>query len=398
MSPLSKPVQPTTQEIADAMIAQFSIEYQQTTSFLPKSFLRIVAYAIAAMFQVVWQYVGWIFLGLFVKTAPFKETVINGTPVNPLVFWGELIGVGVPLDATQSEGDATITVNVQSGSLNAGSQLINSTTGVIYSVQSSVALDAPTKTIVVKAVGDQSGGDGSGLIGDLTAGDELEFVSPFANVARTATVTIVNVNGEDAETESDYRTRVIERFKRRPQGGAAGDYIIWSEVVPGIVDVFPYVGAPGEVDVYVESTNPPDGIPTAGELLAVQAAIEQELNGISFGRPVTAIVNVLPITRTGFDVDITGLTGVADLPQTQSDILDALTTYFADRAPFVPGGTIPPKKDIIAQTAVAGIIEDVVTAAGGVFTTAAVKEAATPFQLRTLGTGELSKLDSVTYL
>jgi len=395
---LSSPNQPTTNQIAEALLSAFSVEFQQTASLLPKSFLRVVSYSVAGVFQILWQYLGWDFLQIFVATASFGNTTINGVSVNPLVMWGELIGVGPPADATQAQADITVTVSLQGGSLNAGSQLIRTSTGVIYSVQSSILLNAPTVTASIKAVGDQDGGDGSGSIGDLTIGDTLDFVSPFAGVDRTTVVLLDTVNGEDAQTEEDYRQTVVNRFKRRPQGGAAADYIIWSEAVPGIVDVFPYVGAPGEVDVYVLSTNPPDGIPTAGELLAVQEAIEQIVNGISFGRPVTALVNVLPITRTGFDVEVTGLTGVPDLPQTQADILNALNVYFLDRAPFVDGGTIPPKKDIIAQTAIGGIIEDVVTAAGGVFTSVEVLESAVPFQLRTLGTGETAKLSSLVFI
>src|SRR5690606_13810784 len=104
----------------------------------------------------------------------------------------------------------------------------------------SVALDAATKTVTIRPVSDQQGNGGAGELGNLLVGDEVEFANPLPNVARTATVTSIVSSGEDAELEADYRARVIQKFQKRPQGGAYADYQLWGEEADGIVNVYPY--------------------------------------------------------------------------------------------------------------------------------------------------------------
>jgi len=399
---MSAPDQKSTSEIANNMLSQFTAILGQTASVVFKSALRVIAFSVAGVFALLWKYIGWIFQQMFVITATFGEVIINGIPINPLVAWGELIGLGSPTPATQAEATVDITVTTQTGSLPSGVQLTKADTGVVYATINSILLDAPTKTVSVRAVGDQSGGDGSGAIGDLTALDVLQFVSPFTNVDREAVVNTPTVNGEDAESEDVYRQRVIDRFRLRPQGGAGVDYVIWGTEVAGIVDILPYVNTtdPGAVDVFVESTNPPDGIPTAGELQAVKDSIELDENGLATRRPLTAFVNVLAITREEFDVSVIGIAGVSDLPQVQADITTAITTYFFERRPFIDGVTLPPRTDKIFQTAIIGIVEDIVTAANGSFTDATfeLSSGGGPITSFTLGTGQKAKLLNIGFV
>jgi len=399
---VSAPEQKSTTEIANNLLAQFTAILGQTASTVFKSALRVIAFAVGGVFTLLWKYIGWVFQQMFVQTATFGEVIINGLPINPLVFWGELIGVGGPEAASQAEATVDVIVTVQTGSIGAGSQLIKSDTGVVYAVQTSVLLDAPTVIVTVKAVSDQDGGDGSGSIGDVTAGDALQFVSAFSNIDRNAVVNTSLVNGEDAEEEAIYRQRVIDRFKLRPQGGAGIDYVIWGGEVPGVVDILPYVNDtdPGVVDVYVETTNPPDGIPTPSELQAVLDAINKDESGLATRRPITAFVNTIAITRTDFTVTVTGITGVSDLPQVQTDINTSLTTFFTARRPFIDGVTLPPRTDKITQTAIIGIVEDIVTADNGTFTDAEfeLSSGGGVIPSYTLGTGEKAALDTVVFV
>lgn len=399
---MAAPEQKSTTDIANNLLSQFSAALGQTVSVVAKSALRVIAFAVGGVFSLLWKYLGWIFQQMFVDTATFGEVVINGLPINPLVAWGNLIGVGSPTPATQAEATVDVTVTNQTGSISAGTQLIKADTGVIYDVVTSILLDAATVTVTVRAVGDQNGGDGAGSIGDLTAGNTLQFVSAFSNIERDATVNTVTVNGEDAETEENYRQRVIERFKQRPQGGAGVDYVIWGKTVAGVVDILPYVNEtdPGVVDVYVETDNPPDGIPTAAELQAVKDAVELDSDGLATRRPITASVNTIAITRTDFTVTVTGITGVSDLPQVQSDINELIGIFFVARRPFIDGVTLPPRTDKILQTSIIGIVEDVVTAAGGQFTNAQFELTAGGGFITsyTLGTGEKASVQSVVFV
>ncbi len=364
---------PTTQDISDNIIAQLEATLNQTIPLLPKSFLRVLSKTLAAVFILLYKYGGFIFLQMFVATASISETIINGMQISPLTAWGRLIGVGDPTAATQAELLIDITVENQVGSLPSGSQLINSDNGVTYITIGAVLLDAATVQATIRAVSDQAGGGGAGAIGNLQPGDIVSFANPLPNVARNATVDSQVVTGANAEATEVYRQRVIDRFQKRPQGGAYADYEIWGEEVEGIINVYPYTGQdPGEVDVFaeatVESSGDPDGIPTAAQLQAVADSIELDENGLASRRPANALVNVFAITRTGFDSEVSGL-AVDNLAQVQSDITDAITEFFLAAEPFVDGLTIPPRKDRITRSALIGLVEDIVTAANGQFTT-----------------------------
>lgn len=396
-------VTPTTKDLSDNMIAQLEATLSQTIPLLPKSFMRVLAKAMAAVFILLYKYAGFIFLQMFVQTASAKDTDINGATVNPLTLWGRLIGVGDRVAATNAELLIDITVTDQVGSLPSGSQLVNSDNGVTYITIGTVLLTAPTVQATVRAVADQAGGGGAGVLGNLENGDVVSFANPLANVSRSALVDSQVVTGADGEAVDAYRQRIIDRFQKRPQGGAYADYEQWAEEVAGILNAYPYTGSPGEVDVYTEATiassGDPDGIPTAAQLQAVLDNINTDQNGLASRRNANAFVNSLPITRESFDVAVTSITGVPDLGQTQADITAALTEYFLAAEPFIPGLSIPPRRDSVTNISVLSIIQDIVTAAGGTFGGAILSfTGGSPTAGHTLLDGEKAKVDTITYL
>jgi len=394
---------PTTKEISDNIIAQLEASLNQTIPLLPKSFMRVLSKALAAVFILLYKYGGYIFLQMFVQSASAVDTTVLGVTVNPLTFWGRLIGTGDPVAATNAELVISITVETQTGTLDSGSQLVSALNGVTYITIGSVLLDAPTVPATIKAVSDQAGGGGAGALGNLDPGAIVSFANPLANVARNATVTSQTVTGADGETTEAYRQRVIDRFQKRPQGGAYADYEQWGEETAGIINVYPYTGDPGEVDIYSEATvassGDPDGIPTTAQLQAVLDLINLDENGLASRRNANAFVNSLPITRTGFDVTIIGIAGVSDLGQVQDDITDALTEYFLSVEPFIPGLSIPPRKDQLTRTRVSAIVEDIVTAANGTFTstTFVLTGESGGIDVFVLGEGEKAKVVDVVF-
>lgn len=389
---------PTTQQISDNIIAQLEASLSQTIPLLPKAFLRVLSKALAGVFILLYKYAGFMFLQMFVRTASYAETEINGVLVNPLLEWGRLIGVGDPVAATQAELLIDVTVENQTGSLPAGSQLVGPGNGVTYITLASVLLNAATVQVTIRASSDQQGGGGAGVIGNLDPGDTVSFANPLANVARNATVDSQTVTGADAEAWEVYRQRVIDRFQKQPQGGAYADYELWGEEAAGIVNVYPYTGDnPGQVDVYVEATvassGDPDGIPTAAQLQAVLDLINYNSGGLATRRPADALVNAIAITRVGFDVTVDGL-AVDSLADVQDQITAALTEYFLAAEPYIDGLSIPPRRDRITQSAVIGLVEDIVTANNGTFTTATFDEAGLggSLDLYVLQQGEKAKL------
>jgi len=388
---------PTTKEINDNIIAQLESSIGQSIPLLPKSFLRVLAKTLAAVFTLLYKYCGFIFLQIFVKTASIKETEINGQIVSPLIEWGRLVGEGDPVAATNAQLNIQITVENQTGTLNSGAQLVGATNGVTYLTLTAVNLDAPTKNVEVLAVADQSGGGGAGVIGNLNPSEILNFANPLPNVASETVVISQTVTAADKEGTEFYRQRIIDKFQKRPQGGAYADYEDWGEEVAGIINVYPYTSdCPGQVDVYSEATEAssgsPDGIPTTAQLQAVKDSIELNENGLASRRPAGALVNSLPITRRVFDVTVTGL-DVEDSATVQQQINEAVAEYFTNSEPFIAGLSILPRLDRITNTGVGGIVDDIVSANGGVFAGVLVQTNGSGVNIYQLQEGEKAKLN-----
>lgn len=393
---------PTTKEISDNIIAQLEASLNQSIPLLPKAFLRVLARALAGVFVLLYKYGGFMFLQMFVRTATISETTINGRILSPLIEWGRLIGVGDPAPATNAELLIAITVENQTGSLPSGTQLVNADNGVTYITIGSVLLNSPTVQATVRAVSDQAGGGGVGAIGNLSAGAELSFANPLANVSRTALVVSQTVTGADGESTEAYRQRIIDRFQKRPQGGAYADYEQWGEEPAGILNVYPYTSdCPGQVDVYVEATpessGDPDGVPTAAQLQEVLDSIELDQDGRATRRPANALVNTFPITRAGFDIRVTGLQ-VDNLAQVQQTITRAIEEYFLDREPFIVGLSVLPRRDRITRSAVGGVVDDIVSASGGIFSSVIVSQSGLNIELYSLSIGEKAKAATVTFI
>lgn len=393
---------PTTKEINDNIVAQLEASLNQTIPLLPKAFLRVLAKALAGVFVLLYKYAGFMFLQLFVRTASYADTEVNGVTVNPLREWGDLVGVPDRAPATQAELLINITVEDQTGFLPSNTQLVGRDNGVTYLTLGSVALTSSTVQATVRAVSDQAGGGGAGAIGNLDPGAVLSFANPLAQVARNAVVDSQTVTGADAEAIEAYRQRVIDRFQKRPQGGAYADYEQWGEEPAGILNVYPYTSeCPGQVDLYVEATpessGDPDGIPTAAQLQEVFDSVEVDQAGLASRRPANALTNVFPIDRVGFDVRVTGLL-VADLSEVRNQIETALAEYFVSREPFIPGLSVPPRRDRITRSALSGVVDDVVSASGGIFSAVFMELDGVDLDLYSLGIGEKAKLASVGWV
>lgn len=395
---MSAPQTPTTKQVSDNIVAQVSAQLAQSIPFFPKSFIRVMAKALSGLIVVLYKYAGFIWLQLFVRTASDAETTINGRIVRPLREWGALVGIDEPKAASQAELTVSVAVTNQTGFLRTGSQLIFPSTGVTYLVTGDVALTSPTVSAVVRASGDQQGGDGAGAIGNLPNGSQLQFANPLPNIGRVATVAGQVATGSDAESVESYRQRVLDRFQKRPQGGAYADYEQWGEEAPGALNVYPYAGDPGVVLLYVESATTPDGVPTPAELQAVLDLVNFDQNGLASRRPVGTLPIALPITRLLVDVDVNGLTVPADLSGVRDRIASALTEFLRSREPFIPGLSVGARADDVGVMTIASVVSAVVTPAGGTFTGISMTVGGAPTDLYLLGEGEKVGLGEVNYV
>lgn len=393
---------PTTGALRDNIVAQCEAAITEAVPLLPKAFIRVLAAALSGVYILLYKYAGWSLLQFFVAYASSQDTVINGRVINPLKEWGRLIGVGDPEDATQAELVVSLPVTVQTGVLPSGSQFLFASSGVLYLSMSAVLLNAATVQVRIKAASDQGGGDGSGSIGNLQVGDTVNLANPLPNVSNAATVLNDSsaIAGADAETSDAYRARIVKRFQAKPQGGAYADYRVWGLTVPGIVNIYPYKGAPGFVDVYAEvpsTVSNPDGIPTNTQLLAVATAIELDVNGLASNRPVGALVVPHAISRAAFNVTITGLLA-SDVAGAKASIESAVDQYLRSREPFIVGLSILPRLDRVTVAAVSGVVDDAINAVGGSVTTVVISQSGTPVPAYTLANGQRAKAGAFFYV
>lgn len=161
----------------------------------------------------------------------------------------------------------------------------------------------------------------AGESGNTDALSTLTFESPVPDVDATLTVGVIGiVGGADQEALENLRFRLLTRLRNPPQGGAAGDYIVWALAVPGVTRawVYPQELGAGTVTVRFVRDDDASPIPSVGEVAEVQAYIDDR-------RPVTANVTVAaPIAKTwNFDVQIS-----PDTPAVRAAIQAEVLDYF----------------------------------------------------------------------
>lgn len=153
-----------------------------------------------------------------------------------------------------------------------------------YRVTTGQTIVGGTATLPIEAVL-------AGSTANIAAGVALTLESPIAGVDPTVTVAadITNGdNGEDLTTDAgvaSLRNRYLLRLREPPEGGADQDYEAWALAVAGVTRawVYPNENGLGTVVVRFVRDNDVSIFPDAGEVAAVQAALEAE-------RPTTAEV------------------------------------------------------------------------------------------------------------
>lgn len=173
----------------------------------------------------------------------------------------------------------------------------------------------------------------AGAAGNCDAGVVLTFESPAAGVDSDVTVHGDTISGgTDIEGTESLRTRLLERIRSAPQGGAESDYIDWALSVAGVTRVWVYpnqLGAGTVVVYFVRDDDAGSIIPSGGEVTTVQTYIDTV-------RPVTAAVTVAAPTEVAWNFTL------AVVPNTTA-VKDAVEAELTDlfRTEGEPGVTLP---------------------------------------------------------
>lgn len=369
---------PTFDEIKTLIIGDIESALSQTIPILPKAVLRRLAGALAGAWLILYRYNSDAHRERFVQTASLKY----------LKMLGELVRVNQQL-ATGWTGQAVIIGTGSSGTIPATTQFVKSDTGVIYITSTEVFISPGNITITLVSVD-------TGDIANLSIGDSIDIVSPITGVALTAIVSVVTTDGDDAEDIETYRQRVLNAYQKKPQGGASADYEQWGLEAPNVISVYPYSSTtPGIADIYIEVDNHTDGIPTAGQLTATEDYLNYDMStGKAVRRPLTAELNMLPITRYVFDITINSLS--PDTPATRALIDAAILSYLLERAPYIQGLTIL-RRDTISQIEIVSLIFAIIQPLGVTISSVALYDITGAIDLYVLTAGEKAKLGTIVY-
>jgi uncharacterized phage protein gp47/JayE len=255
---------------------------ENPTTFLRRSAFRVLARALAGSHHLQYGYLVFMKDQLFVSTA---ETDF-------LEIMGNELGIARK-EGSKTQGNVTATgtngINIASGTR------LQSSSGNIYTVDSTVAIAGGTATLAITA---EDNGDDY----DEAAGTTLTFVTPISGVDSVVTVDSNTLTGGlDDENDTLYRARILDRKRQPPHGGASFDYVKWSKEVSGVTRAwsFPQYNGNGTIGVAFVRDGDTDIIPNETQRQVVRDYIvshSDPITNITVGCPVTAEPGLLMIT------------------------------------------------------------------------------------------------------
>ena len=388
----------TIEQVNNLIISGIEAELNTKFRLLPKSFIRVLAKVLSAVFITLYKQQAWIFLQMFVDTASFDEVEILGRKIRPLVMWGNLVGIGEPEGATQWQGKIKVEVASVNTYLDQGTQFVDPATGLIYITTQTVLLKNPFEEIAVKCAE-------SGIAGNVEVDDELNVASPYFNIGKKAVVCEVTDKAVDEESESSYRARVKSRWQVQPQGGALVDYRKWASDVSGVLQTYIYKDddSAAGVLIYVVSDDE-SRIATSGMLKEVGEACSYDPVTGEGRKPVTAVLdpandgsygNVRACSISSFTVYVDDFEG-NEIDSFKSSCKTNFGSYFLEREPFVRGLSVDNNRvDRISAVNLTSIANDIAEGVSGYFGKIRLEKNGEIITDYTLGKGELAKLEKL---
>jgi uncharacterized phage protein gp47/JayE len=273
---------PTLQELITRVEADLVSRLEITGAILRRAMLRVLARVWAGATHGLHGHIEWASRQLFALTADAEQ----------LDKFGAEMGLSRRA-ATFAEGSVTFT-GTNTTVIPEGTRVARQD-GVEYATTADGEIAAGTATIAIVAI--EPGADPN-----ADQGTTLSLVSPIAGIQSSATVAAGGiVDGIDAESDEGYRSRILARKRRPPQGGSVNDYENWTLEVAGITRVWVYENymGLGTVGVTFVLDDQEDIIPDAPKVAEVQAYLDDPSR-----RPITAQVYVFAPIPVELDLEI----------------------------------------------------------------------------------------------
>lgn len=206
-----------------------------TDALLRYSNLGITGEVQAGLADALFGYLDWIAL----QACPFTATD------EYLEGWAAAApGGGVfRKPAVPSSGTATFT-GTNGAAIPVGSAL-NRSDGAAYVTTAAGVIADGAATVAIAAAD-------AGSTGNAAVGTTLYLAVGISGVDAVATVGSEAAGGSDIEPDYQLRSRMLQAYANRPQGGNIDDYGEWALAVPGVTRVWVMAGAmgPGTVVLY----------------------------------------------------------------------------------------------------------------------------------------------------
>jgi uncharacterized phage protein gp47/JayE len=356
---------PTIAAIKAQIITDIEGAIGQSVPILPKAFVRVLAAALAGALSLLYRFGAWIYRQIFPQTADGDALILIGGQYGLTIT----AAVNAILTATATGVDETI---IPAGTIWYIGDLA-------YSQISAAEIASGTATITIECL---TAGDA----GNLDIGDILSLSSPIAGVDGTAVIASIVTSGEDQEATDDFRTRVMERIQRQPQGGSIADYVSWTREVAGIVKAFAFRTAPGEVTVYpLQAITGSDRVPIPAKITEVQTYVSDPIR-----RPLCADVLAAAMDELSVDITITGL--LPNETDIKTIIEDAIEEYLYAAYPKQYPDEVDPT-DVVSIAAIWSIIDT----AGANAISVTMTIGSTPYTSYPLGDDEIAVLGVLTW-
>lgn len=376
---------PTLTEINTAVIADIEARYGTPVSMVGKSFLRIWAGVISGTSYLMYIALGKVQKNIFVDTCDYETLVRFGRvklgrnpfPATAGIYNVEVtgtIGAVIPVSSTFKSDD---------DSANPGN---------LFIIDSTVTLVSTTQIIQLRCLS-------SGVETKLEVGDTLTATAPIALVNSQCVVDEEITAPLSAETEDEYRSKVLNAFRLEPQGGAGADYRLWSADVQEVKNSYPFAAAGfTQVNLFIEAkiadSTDGKGTPSSDTLDDVETAIEDPTVDRPSRKPILSVVNYLPVTPLDVLITITDYVGLT--AEIEATILATISEEMFKIRPFVSSiDVLDNKNDILSNHKIIGLI--LMAKPGSIFSSVSFTVDGVDYDTYTFSNGDIPHLVSITY-
>jgi uncharacterized phage protein gp47/JayE len=334
--------------IADQVLTDIESKTNQNTPNTPVSYNRILSLAVSAVALLNKMH------NVDQRKECFPQTA---TPEIGLKLWGELKdrprkpGIKAELGIGATGVNDTI---VSQGS--SGPTWI-ATSGIAYTTKTGGRVQSGAVPLTITATV-------YGTEGTLSIGDEVILSSSVPGLDTKATVTSINIIGENEEEIEDWRAALVQKIAFPPDIGTSAWFYNLAVSIDGITRAYPYVDEdyPGKIIIYAVDDSKTDGAPSASQLSDIVALFSEAGNDclwssylLPSGDPrITAVAS--PIDTYAVKI----FDGAPSLSSTMKEAIEsALDTYADTRNPYIKGLSME-DQGTVETVSVSAIIQNVI--------------------------------------